>query len=174
MYCISELARAFGLSRSTLLYYDRVGLLSPSARTHANYRRYSEQDRERLEAICRHRQAGLSLEDIRTLLAAKPDGITEILRARLDSLGDEIRALHAKQRLVADMLQVEALGWQSASVDKAAWVAMLRAAGMNDDAMDAWHREFERRAPEAHHAFLLSLGIPEQEAAAIQGRSRLA
>lgn len=172
MYPISELARAFGLSRSTLLYYDRIGLLSPSARSRANYRRYSEADRERLRAICSHRRAGLSLEDIRTLLAAEQDATTPILQARLRSLGEEILALQAKQRLVAGMLQVQARGWQAAAVDKAAWVAMLRAAGMSDGAMDAWHQEFERRAPEAHHAFLLSLGISEDEATRIRAQSR--
>lgn len=171
MYRITELAQRFGLSRSTLLYYHRIGLLSPSVRTGANYRLYSEQDRERLEAICAYRQRGLAIEDIRALLA-RPDATTTILQRRLLSLDEEIRGLQAKQRLLADMLQVKARGWKPATVDKATWVAILRAAGMNDEAMDAWHREFEQRAPEAHHGFLLSLGISEDEAAKIRGHAR--
>jgi len=47
MYRIRELAGLFGLSRSTLLYYDRIGLLSPSARSESGYRLYSAADRER-------------------------------------------------------------------------------------------------------------------------------
>jgi len=43
------------------------------------------------------------------------------------------------------------------------FVSLLRAAGMDDQAMLQWHSEFERRAPQAHQAFLLSLGISEQE-----------
>jgi hypothetical protein len=39
---------------------------------------------------------------------------------------------------------------------------------MDDDAMLRWHAEFEQRAPEAHHAFLLSLGIEEQEVTLIR------
>ena len=74
------------------------------------------------------------------------------------------RNSEARRRLLADMLQVKARGWQVVDLDKATWVAILRAAGMNEAAMDAWHREFEQRAPEAHHAFLLSLGLPEEEA----------
>lgn len=171
MYRITELAQRFGLSRSTLLYYHRIGLLSPSVRTSANYRLYSEQDRERLEAICAYRQRGLAIEDIRALLA-QPDATTTILQRRLLSLEEEIRALQAKQRLLADMLQVKARGWKAAAVDKATWVAILRAAGMSEEAMDAWHREFEHRAPEAHHGFLLSLGISEEEAAMIREFAR--
>lgn len=170
MFAISELASAFGLSRSALLYYDRIGLLSPSARTRSNYRRYSQGDRARLEAICTYRQAGLGLEDIRALLARPQDGIPEILRKRLHSLGEEILQLQAQQRLLAGMLQAQARGL--VTVDKVAWVAMLRAAGMGEEAMDAWHREFERRAPEAHQAFLLSLGITEEEAQRIRAHSR--
>ena len=41
---------------------------------------------------------------------------------------------------------------------------MLRASGMDDNAMKQLHAEFERREPEAHHSFLLSLGISENEA----------
>ena len=49
------------------------------------------------------------------------------------------------------------------SVNKEMFVAMLRAAGMDDDAMRKLHTEFERKEPAAHHGFLLSLGIPEKE-----------
>ncbi|HJW09434.1 MAG TPA: MerR family transcriptional regulator, partial [Holophagaceae bacterium] len=56
---ISALARAFGLSRSALLHYDRVGLLRPARRSAKGYRVYSEADARRLEDICTLRRAGL-------------------------------------------------------------------------------------------------------------------
>ncbi|MCA9522798.1 MAG: MerR family transcriptional regulator [Myxococcales bacterium] len=58
-YTISALARSVGLARSTLLYYDRIGLLSPSSRSSASYRLYDEEARERLEAIRTYRAVGL-------------------------------------------------------------------------------------------------------------------
>ena len=39
-----ELAKSAGLSRSTLLYYDRLGLLRPVGRSESNYRLYSATD----------------------------------------------------------------------------------------------------------------------------------
>ncbi len=48
---------------------------------------------------------------------------------------------------------------------------MLKAAGMDEPAMIKWHVEFEARAPKAHHEFLLSLGIPEEEAQFIRKQS---
>jgi DNA-binding transcriptional MerR regulator len=163
MHRITELGREFGLSRSTLLYYHRIGLLAPAIRTRAEHRLYAPEDRDRLARICMYRQAGLSLQDIRTLLDAPQDRTTEVLQRRLAALGGEIRLLQSRQRLIADMLRVKAAGWQAVSVDKATWVAMLRAAGMKEAGMDAWHAEFESRAPAAHHAFLASLGIGEAE-----------
>src|ERR1044071_7203705 len=69
-WSISKLARAFGLSRSTLLYYDRIGLLKPSGRTGAGYRHYSQKDFRRLQRICQFREAGLPLKDIARVLSS--------------------------------------------------------------------------------------------------------
>ncbi|SNB46745.1 MerR family transcriptional regulator [Geobacter sp. DSM 9736] len=163
MYKISQIAHEFGLSRSTLLYYDRIGLLNPSARTDASYRLYSPSDRERLSAICTFREAGLGIEDIRSILASASDDTAMVLRRRLHEVGEEIRALQTKQRLLAGMLKLKRKGGPASTVDKVMFVEMLRAAGMDDNAMKQLHSEFERRAPEAHHQFLLSLGISEKE-----------
>ena len=68
MYTIGQLSRCSGLSRSTLLYYDRKGLLNPTARTEANYRLYNDKDLTRLELILNYRETGISLEQIKQLL----------------------------------------------------------------------------------------------------------
>jgi DNA-binding transcriptional MerR regulator len=168
MYTIGQLAREFGLSRSTLLYYDRIGLLSPSGRSDARYRLYSLADRKRLEAICTYRQAGLAIDDISILLQTEGNDTSHVLERRLRGLGEEIAALQSKQRLLARMLRITAAGGPETEVDKKTWMEMLTAAGMDEGAMQRWHVEFERRAPDAHHRFLISLGIKEQEALLIR------
>lgn len=168
MYRITELARYFGLSRSTLLYYNKIGLLAPSKRSTAGYRLYSSEDRDRLAMICNYRQAGLTIEDILRVLSMEMDANRPVLQERMWKLGAEIRILQSQQHLLAKMLRVQSLGELPVTVDKQVWVEMLRAAGMDDDAMSTWHVEFERRAPEAHHQFLLTLGISEDEAQLIR------
>ena len=64
MYTIGQLVKEFQLSRSTLLYYDRIGLLRPSARSDANYRLYTAADLARMQQIILYKDAGLSLEAI--------------------------------------------------------------------------------------------------------------
>jgi MerR family transcriptional regulator, thiopeptide resistance regulator len=171
MFKITELARKFGLSRSTLLYYDRIGLLTPSGRSDAGYRLYSLNDRDRLSTICSFRQAGLTIEDIRRVLSMEEDANGVVLRRRMRELGEEISTLQTQQHLLGKMLQVQSLGELPVTVDKQAWIEMLRAAGMDEAAMRRWHTEFERRAPEAHHKFLLALGISEDEAFFIRKQS---
>jgi len=171
-YSISKIARACGLSRSTLLYYDRVGLLRPSGRTASGYRLYTEGDLKRLERIRQFREAGLLGKEIRAVLSAGGKPGTKLLEKRLRETSESIVGLKNRQRLLAGMLRQVASGGHPPSVDKRLWVEMLRAAGMDFQAMNRWHEEFERRAPDGHNEFLLSLGIPQDEVAKIRRFSR--
>ena len=68
-YTIEQVSTRTGLTKRTLRYYEEVGLLPPTDRTEANYRRYSESDVQRLERIKELRDLlGFSLSDIRELL----------------------------------------------------------------------------------------------------------
>ena len=171
MLTISALARRFGLSRSALLHYDRIGLLKPSGRSAKDHRRYSEADATRLEAICTYRKAGIPLEVIRTLLADS-GRLTAILQRRLAELDEEMAALRGQQRLVVGLLREPELLEGLQAMDKATWVALLQASGFTEADMDHWHETFERTAPDRHQRFLAFLGIPSEEIREIRsGRS---
>ena len=162
-YRISQLAKRFGLSRSTLLYYDRLGLLRPSGRNQAEYRQYSESDLNRLERICFFRQAGLSLAEIARLLE-NADNDHSALKKRLAEISHQIAALKAQQRLITGTLKTLTSGRDASGLDKDLWLGLQKACGLDETALKRWHIEFERRAPEAHQAFLTSLGLSEKEA----------
>ncbi len=172
MLTISQLARRFGLSRSTLLYYDSIGLLSPSLRSRANYRLYSESDVARMELIDVYRQAGLPLKDIARVLDSNQGVAAELLAERLRVLGKEINKLRRQQQRIVDLLKSEAALRETRSLDKQGWVAILRATGLSDQDMRRWHVEFERLSPAAHQDFLESLGLGRQEIARIRDGSR--
>lgn len=173
MYSIGELSKASGLSRSTLLYYDKIGLLQPSARSQANYRLYTQQDYERLQKVLHFRQAGIPLEAINELLTAdNRTTITAALEKRLSDINQEISNLRQQQQQIVTLLDKTRLSKQTKVVNKAQWVSLLREAGMDDAAMEQWHRAFEREAPEAHTDFLQSLGIDSQEISKIKDWSK--
>jgi MerR family transcriptional regulator, thiopeptide resistance regulator len=171
-YSISKLARACGLSRSTLLYYDRLGLLKPSGRTGSGYRYYTDADQRRLERIGHFREAGLSLKEISAVLSSSGKPGTRLLETRLRETAQNIVGLKNQQRLLAGMLRQVTSGKRPPIVDVELWIEMLDAAGMDQDARRRWHTEFERRAPEGHQEFLLSLGVPGDEVERIQRWSR--
>ena len=173
MPTIGKLGTRFGLSRSALLYYDRIGLLSPSERSPNGYRLYSAADADRLARICTYREAGLSLSEIGRILDEGGGQISEILEKRLSELNEELEAVRRRQRFVISLLkEPEVLARRSGPMDRETWSNLLRDAGFTDDDMVCWHREFEREAPENHHRFLSLLGIPEEEIEAIRRFSR--
>lgn len=172
MKTVGLLAKEYGLSRSTLLYYDRIGLLCPSLRNSANYRLYSNSDVEKLEMILTYRKAGLPLEEIGGLLQAKPVKTTAILGNRLEQLNREIEALRNQQQMILRLIGEKTLSRKSRVMDKASWVKLLRATGMDEEDMIRWHFEFEKAMPEMHQDFLESLGIEKAEIRKIRKESK--
>jgi len=172
MYTVGQVARRFSLSRSTLLYYDSLGLLCPRKRSTTNYRLYDDGDCRRLESICRYREAGLGLAEIRQILDGASRGAAAILERRLLELNSEIGALREQQRVVVKLLSNRAKLRRARAMDKDRWVALLRKTGLTDEDMRRWHVEFERMSPEGHRDFLESLGIAADEIRAIRRWSR--
>ena len=171
MYTVGQFGKLFKLSRSTLLYYDEIGLLSPSARSASNYRLYSDSDVRQMERIRTYRDAGLPLEVIATLLRTDSASAPAMLERHLLAINHEIARLRQQQHVIARLLGDTQVLRESRSMSKAQWVALLASTGLDDDGMDKWHVEFEKMSPEAHQDFLESLGIPQEEIALIRQRS---
>ena len=170
---IGALAKASGLSRSTLLYYDRLGLLRPGQRSAGNYRLYSSAEAGRLEQICLHRQMGIPLKEIATLLgAAGTNAAVEILQRRLATLDREIEGMRRQQRSIVRILKQESIHKEVNVIHKERWVEIMKAAGFSKDDMQNWHVQFEKMEPEAHQEFLESLGIEPAEIIKIREHSR--
>jgi DNA-binding transcriptional MerR regulator len=172
METISQLARRCRLSRTALLYYERLGLLRATGRTRSGYRVYDRDAADRLEAICTYRSAGVPLARLKKLLETRGKA-PSILLERLQALDREIARCRDQQRIIARLLEDGGDLRATRTMDKERWIAILRAAGLDDAAMQAWHVEFERAAPEAHQDFLEALGIAEPEVARIRASSRM-
>lgn len=174
MLTVSKLAHSFGLSRSTVLYYESIGLLKPATRTEGNYRSYTAQDRERLRQICAYREAGLKLEDIRTLLDRHDTDAASVLKRRLLELDEEISALREHQRAILRLLHVDESQWRTEEMTKDKWVSIMHSAGFTEDDMQRWHKQFEKNSPDEHQEFLEYLHISKEEIGTIREWSRKA
>jgi MerR family transcriptional regulator, thiopeptide resistance regulator len=169
---VTRLARACGLSRSTVLYYEAMGLLKPVRRSAGNYRLYGERDLDRLRQVCIYREAGLKLSDIRSILDRPGGDAAAVLRRRFVELGGEIARLREHQRAIARLLDSTNRLRRMEMVTKEKWVSVMQAAGFSDDQMHRWHKEFEKSAPAEHQEFLEFLHIPTEEVKKIREWSR--
>lgn len=171
MKTIRQLATQSGLSRTTLLYYDRLGLLRPEYRTAAGHRLYSPADETRLARICELRRAGLPLGEIDAVLEPSQKlraPLDDALNRRLSDLNREIAALRRQQQVALALLRDQSAHGRTRAMTKERWVQLLTACGLDEHDRDRWHTEFERLSPEAHQDFLESLGLPADEVAAIR------
>jgi DNA-binding transcriptional MerR regulator len=60
-HTVGSVARLAGVTVRTLHHYDEIGLLTPSGRSDAGYRRYADPDLERLQRILFFRELGFGL-----------------------------------------------------------------------------------------------------------------
>ena len=175
MFTVTKLARRCGMSRTALLYYESIGLMPLPQRSGGNYRSYGESDMRRLLQIRAYRDAGLNLEDIRTILNTKSDRAGKdaagVLKRRLLELDAEITTLRSHQQAILKLLEHKALG-KAKMITKEKWVSIMKSCGFTSEQMDRWHTEFERSAPAEHQEFLEFLHIPGEEIKSIREYSR--
>ncbi|MDD1017322.1 MerR family transcriptional regulator [Pseudomonas rubra] len=143
MYRISELAQKVALSRSTLLYYEKLGLIS-STRQANGYRSYSEHDLQQLRLLQQLQAGGLTLKECQACLETRID--RSLLLERLQALEHEIEEKQQSRDLLAAML------------------------GMAS--MRGWHQALENQAPGAHLAWLLKQGFDEKQALRLKWLSK--
>lgn len=101
---IGELADRSGVPVKTIRYYENVGLLAPPARTPSGYRDYDDTASERLAFVRAAQSVGLTLGEIREIVALRDRGetpcghVVDLLHRRADEIGERIRALRDLER----------------------------------------------------------------------------
>ena len=172
MLTVSQLAKQFHISRTTIIYYERAGLLIPHSRSNNGYRWYGDEEIKRLESILAYRSFGVPVTTIASLIDHQDDHTQEqILHEQFNSLEREIQSLRQQQKAIVTLLEQPELLEQN-SVDKDRWSEIMKAAGLNAQDMKNWHRQFEMMEPDAHQAFLESLKIDKDEIQQIRKRSK--
>src|SRR5688572_12382044 len=92
---IGEVASGAGVSVDTVRYYERLKLLPRASRSSGNFRLFAPESIERVRFIKQAQDLGLSLEEIKGLLAT--GGADECRRVR-DLLSEKIEELDTKMR----------------------------------------------------------------------------
>jgi DNA-binding transcriptional MerR regulator len=93
---ISEVAERTGLTRHTLRYYERDGLMLDVGRAGSGHRRYSENDLEWIELITKLRATGMPIRDVRRY--------AELVRSGDGNEGERLALLRAHRERVRAQL----------------------------------------------------------------------
>jgi len=156
MNSISQVSKLIGVARSTLLYYERIGIITPKRNLENGYREYSQKDIDSLLLVRQLQQAGLSLKESINIMHGNLD--SDLISKRYQDLEKEIKNMIMAKEVLRSLL-TRATG-EIVTEDK------LVTSGRN------WHAEFERQGSEAHSAWLKKLGFDEKESLYIRWVTR--
>lgn len=115
---VGELAKKMGTTVRTLQYYDKEGLLSPSAESEGGRRLYTDKDTVRLHQIQSMKYLGFSLEDIKNRLVSleTPSDVAAALSEQAKVVSEKITTLSevlgAIEKLRAETLQMQTVNFK--------------------------------------------------------------
>lgn len=110
-FTTGEMARLSDTTLRTVRFYEEAGILQPIGRTEGGHRLFEKSQLDRLMLVSDMREAGLSLEEIRTLLDAKAKASSGSAAAQtaVTLLNEKVAGLRTKidvlTRLTQDLEQ---------------------------------------------------------------------
>ena len=115
---VGEVAKKMGVTVRTLQYYDKEGLLSPSAESEGGRRLYTDKDLITLHQIISLKSLGFSLNDIKERLISleTPANVANALTEQADDIRKKIEQLQASlsaiEQLKAEVLQMQTVNFK--------------------------------------------------------------
>ena len=115
---VGEVAKKMGVTVRTLQYYDKEGLLSPSAESKGGRRLYTDKDLITLHQIISLKSLGFSLDNIKERLISleTPADVANALTEQADDIRQKIEQLQASlsaiEQLKAEVLQMQTVNFK--------------------------------------------------------------
>jgi DNA-binding transcriptional MerR regulator len=147
---VGAVARLAGVTVRTLHHYDQIGLLSPTGRSEAGYRRYSEADLERLQQILFYRELGFGLDEIREVTTQRDGDVVAHLRRQHALLLERIKLLRRMAAAVEKALEARSMGIKLTPEEQFEVFGEHRQSDFDPEVMQRWgdtdaYRESRRR-----------------------------
>lgn len=117
---IGELGDRLGVNPKTVRYYESIGLLPEPERTPSGYRVYDESDVERIRFIKTSQRLGITLDEIKEILALRERGEAPcgyVRRILAKEVADIDRRIAELQRLREELVTLEAVAEELPATD---------------------------------------------------------
>lgn len=98
VWTVGQVAARFDVPTNVLRHWESVGLLTPE-RDSADRRRYSRDDVVKVAVIQRSKAAGMTLDQIRTLMDSEARGRHEILEAHIADLDRRMEEMRQSKEM---------------------------------------------------------------------------
>lgn len=90
LYSVGEVCSLMHVTRKTLFYYDKIGLLKPTERTSVQqFKLYDAAQIDRLTQILMYRNAGLNIHEVRIMLDDEKTDHLKVMETALQRLEKE-------------------------------------------------------------------------------------
>ena len=153
---VGEVAKKVGTTVRTLQYYDKEGLLSPSAESEGGRRLYTDKDLVTLHQILSLKSLGFSLDDIKRRLISleTPTDVAAALTEQADSIREKIEQLTASltaiEQLKTEVLQMRTVNFKkyadiivNLQIKNDSYYLIKR---FDDDMLDHIRNQFDRES----------------------------
>ena len=153
---VGEVAKKVGTTVRTLQYYDKEGLLSPSAESEGGRRLYTDKDLVILHQILSLKSLGFSLNDIKQRLIPleTPTDVATALTEQADSIREKIEQLTASltaiEQLKTEVLQMRTVNFKkyadiivNLQIKNDSYYLIKR---FDDDMLDHIRNQFDRES----------------------------
>ena len=156
---VGQVAKKMGITARTLQYYDREGVLSPSAQSEGGRRLYTDKDMVKLHQVLSMKYLGFSLDDIKNRLVSLDtpaevadalDDHADAIRQKMEALAESLKAI---ETLKAEVLQIQSVNFRKYAdiivnlqmENKMYWIIKH----IDDDVMDYFRSRFDKQTAKA-------------------------
>jgi len=138
-YQIKAFSQLTQVTIKALRHYDKIGLLTPSARSESGYRLYSRNDLFRLQQITTLKFMGFSLTAIKTLLNNPEFDWQQSLGQQADALAKSAEKINKASGLLkfvaATLAQEDRIEWDSL-------ISIIGVLHMNETNVKSWFKNY--------------------------------
>lgn len=108
LFSVKDVCKKYKITRKTLFYYDKIGLLKPTTRIGKQlFKYYNDETLERLETVLMYRDAGLTIQETKEIIDEKDNKkILIVLKTVKDRIGIDLQTKQEQLKRINNLIEL--------------------------------------------------------------------